>query len=339
MIRHGYSNCVACHVSPSGGGILTQYGRSLASELLTANWLSKENEKTSTKNGEQSEVVETWLKGVDARVLTFHRKNEYEDSYLTIPMQLDVTGAYNTEKYTFVLGLGLSGSKPSGGEGGTAFRIPNLYGIYRFTEEMNIRGGLFLPNYGLNNSLHAMATRGPMGFGFKDQRPGIEFSYLSDSWGVILSQFGSRGTNLGDNAWSAQLQYSPTEKSKFAINHWSEGKLRTISGIWFMVPIYESLYFSADYNVQKDKSTNTDGLYYLAKIGYEIKQGMHVYAVGDNSQRDMDRSYTKVSKMGVGFQLFPILHWEIDTAWMREKNPTYSSKEADYAYILAHYYL
>jgi hypothetical protein len=27
MIRHEYNNCIACHVDPSGGGMLTPYGR------------------------------------------------------------------------------------------------------------------------------------------------------------------------------------------------------------------------------------------------------------------------------------------------------------------------
>ena len=40
MVRHGYANCTACHVSPNGGGILTPYGRSLSQELLST-WGAK----------------------------------------------------------------------------------------------------------------------------------------------------------------------------------------------------------------------------------------------------------------------------------------------------------
>src|SRR5436190_6515955 len=42
MIRHGYVNCTTCHVSPSGGGTLTEYGRELSKEVLST-W-SKEGE-------------------------------------------------------------------------------------------------------------------------------------------------------------------------------------------------------------------------------------------------------------------------------------------------------
>ena len=31
---HGYPACIACHVSPNGGGLLTDYGRSLSRYIL-----------------------------------------------------------------------------------------------------------------------------------------------------------------------------------------------------------------------------------------------------------------------------------------------------------------
>ena len=38
MIRHGYANCAACHVDPSGGGLLTQYGRAQSELLLSTQY-------------------------------------------------------------------------------------------------------------------------------------------------------------------------------------------------------------------------------------------------------------------------------------------------------------
>src|SRR5262245_57728076 len=35
MIRHGYVNCATCHVSPTGGGTLSEYGRALSLEALS----------------------------------------------------------------------------------------------------------------------------------------------------------------------------------------------------------------------------------------------------------------------------------------------------------------
>ncbi len=38
MIRHHYTNCGSCHVDPSGGGILTTYGRAQSELLLAMRW-------------------------------------------------------------------------------------------------------------------------------------------------------------------------------------------------------------------------------------------------------------------------------------------------------------
>ncbi|HXU62696.1 MAG TPA: hypothetical protein VN962_13390 [Polyangia bacterium] len=40
MIRYGHQSCVSCHVDPSGGGLLTDYGRDQGADLLRTRWSS-----------------------------------------------------------------------------------------------------------------------------------------------------------------------------------------------------------------------------------------------------------------------------------------------------------
>lgn len=42
MIRHEYNNCIACHVDPSGGGLLTPYGRGQSQVLLSTKYSNEE---------------------------------------------------------------------------------------------------------------------------------------------------------------------------------------------------------------------------------------------------------------------------------------------------------
>lgn len=38
LIRHGYTNCGACHADPSGGELLTLYGHAMTYEVLSSRW-------------------------------------------------------------------------------------------------------------------------------------------------------------------------------------------------------------------------------------------------------------------------------------------------------------
>ncbi|HLV67527.1 MAG TPA: hypothetical protein VKY73_17010 [Polyangiaceae bacterium] len=44
MIKHGYSNCGACHSDPSGGELLTVYGRAMSEAFLSSKWGGGEDE-------------------------------------------------------------------------------------------------------------------------------------------------------------------------------------------------------------------------------------------------------------------------------------------------------
>ena len=51
MIRDGYTNCSACHVDPSGWGLLTEYGRAQAQIVLPTLWGGKKQEDVEPTPG------------------------------------------------------------------------------------------------------------------------------------------------------------------------------------------------------------------------------------------------------------------------------------------------
>lgn len=367
MIRHGYVNCTACHISPGGGGALTQYGRKLSRELLsvtsykTADTTEENSNSKSTKpntdnaNASDSESTEEekpepFHFGGEARLLSFYHDNEFETQKRMIPMQLQADAAYNAETFAFVGRLGLiaksSESEDSEGGGGNAnsdetsigFQLPTAYGLYRFEEVWSVRAGRFTPTYGLVNAMHFLGTRGGLGFGFDDQRAGVELSRLGETFGFVVSAFGPRNQSIGSNATSLQLQYSPTESSKIAMNVWNEKDTRNLFGVWFVTPIYGPVFLSADWNRQKEISPDLTGYYRFTKLGYEVRQGVNIMLISDNSQRDLNREYTKINRAGPGIQYYPMQFIEIELAWLKETNHLFSTKQGDYAYLLMHAY-
>lgn len=51
MIRDGHGSCVACHVDPSGAGLLTAYGRDQGAELLPMQWSANRDEEAVDRGG------------------------------------------------------------------------------------------------------------------------------------------------------------------------------------------------------------------------------------------------------------------------------------------------
>ena len=102
MIRHGYVSCLTCHMSPSGGGVLTQYGRSLAKELVSFR-------TPETAKSDDNPPPERWHFGGEGRGLIFYQNNDYVRSQRLIPMELFGDASYNRDNYAFVLRAGLNG--------------------------------------------------------------------------------------------------------------------------------------------------------------------------------------------------------------------------------------
>lgn len=325
LVRRGYTNCVSCHLSPSGGGVLTEYGRGVSQELLAWNF------KTSDATDENA-PVKKWHFGGEARGLMFYLNNEYETNKRLIPMQAQGDVAYDSEKLAFAARVGLTGQGESIG-----FQAPTAYGLWRPAEYWYLRAGRFLPGYGLNNSIHFLGTRGELGFGFDDSREGVEASWLGVSWGFNIAAFGPRGEN-GQSAEMAQIQYSPTDKSKFALNFWNENKFRKIYGLWFVLPLGQKIFWTADWNIQREEKPKTDGYALFNKLGVELHPGLNLIAMSDNSQRDKKRDYTRIDRYGPGVQVFPFPRLDFELAWLSETNRLYSNKRGDYAYLMVHGY-
>jgi hypothetical protein len=69
MIRHGYTGCATCHSDPSGGSLLTPYGRAQSELLLSTRWGSEQTEEPS-KFSQQllgMPLPDAVLAGVDLR--------------------------------------------------------------------------------------------------------------------------------------------------------------------------------------------------------------------------------------------------------------------------------
>ena len=95
LVRHGYVNCTSCHVSPTGGGILTSYGRQLSAEILSS----------SAREGEGDFIygalgLPEWLDlGGDLRSVVTYRDTPLIRQSQLILMQADLEAVLHYEEF------------------------------------------------------------------------------------------------------------------------------------------------------------------------------------------------------------------------------------------------
>ena len=104
MIRHEYAGCNMCHADPSGGGLLTEYGRAQSEVLLRTHYGFEGAKEEPGNAGEflfgAVKLPESVLLGGDFRVMQLHM--EVPGSPATdqlIWMQADMEGQWSLDRF------------------------------------------------------------------------------------------------------------------------------------------------------------------------------------------------------------------------------------------------
>src|SRR3989344_836543 len=154
LSRHGYTNCTSCHLSPSGGGLLTAYGRELSKEILST--LDREGEQYFAYN--KLPADEKVLLGVYIRGLQALRDSDEKEEARAILMQADAEAGYNEKKWAIAASIGRQEIRSGLDSKGRLFSRRHYF-LYRVTEEVAVRAGKFLRFYGLNDPNHNLYVR------------------------------------------------------------------------------------------------------------------------------------------------------------------------------------
>jgi hypothetical protein len=223
MVRHGYTSCTPCHQDPTGGGILTAYGRSVASLVLNTRYGDQAEEADPTGEfllGAVSLPPEIMLGG-DARMLWL--ANKYEDTavrrYLFL-MQADVQAAFHVGP---LLGSGSIGYAEDGAYSAALTRAPekNLVSrVHWLGVSLDDRTGLLvragrmhLP-FGIRNVEHTLWARAETQTSVNEhQQHGVAVAWAPDRFRgevmAILGNYQIRPDVYRERGYSAYLEYWP----------------------------------------------------------------------------------------------------------------------------------
>lgn len=345
-VTHGYVNCMACHISPAGGGLLNDYGRSLSKELMSTWGWNKSEEPLfgAVQNLD-------WLKtGGDYRTIQTFLENNTAKEGRQFDMQKNIELAAQLQNLWFV---GTAGSQegPLGTPGKGDFISERHYILWSINDEIKLRAGKFRTNYGLNDPNHTRLTKAPLGFGPHSETYNLEFSRFKETDEIFISASLGRIDLPQDTSSekSILLNYAMyfSDRSKLGANFFfgeSPSNRRSLLGIYGILSPFENsvLKFQTDYQrsnfivapeLIKDLLTTT------LTLGYQNIKGLLPYILLEQLQSDLKNSKTQQSNYGFGFQWLPIPHIELQAEFKKQTTQIIELQTSDSAWFVFHFYL
>lgn len=338
LVRRGYANCITCHVSPTGGGILTTYGRSLIPEVLS-----------TTGNEEQSKFLygvidlpEWLLGGGDFRVLGAYAGFNGDGNFkIVVPMQADLEAAASVDKFTFDATGGIDYDKTPVSR--------RHYVLYHATDEISLRAGKFMPAYGINTEDHGLAIKRGIGKDQATETYNLEASLITAHYDVFLTAIAGRpdrpslGAETGA-ALSSSVFFA--ERFKAGVSYYyghRDIENRQLAGPFAILGFTPHLFMLAELDYQWLSAPgglgNTTGLVDDIRLDLEVIQGVHLYLTQEYSQLATNNPSTFSDAYGIGAQFFPWPHWELNTLYQKQRIGGSSTPFGDFYWAMVHFYL
>lgn len=346
-VRHGYFNCTACHVSPSGGGVLTPYGRSLSAEVMSTWGTAKQSGMFFTDNEEESQNPPWFRSQLMLRGVQTRRNTPSVDKAQFIPMQADYEFGVDQEKYALIASIGYRSSNPSISKDLNQFFSRKHFGLYRANDNLTIRAGKFMFSFGLNGPDHITATRRGLGWDQGSESYNLEASYLtekSSSIFTLLTDSPSENSVTKDKGFAVNQSFLLKEDSKVGISGFQGGQTlyeRTVIGPYWIYAFSKNMYLDSELFYQqkriKASSNSQSGYATFHRLGYEYRKGLILFAQFDRSFLDTSDETSKYDNYGPGIQWLPYPHFEMTGYLGKEK--AYAQSANDFWWLMIYIYL
>ena len=342
MVRHGYVNCISCHVSPNGGGVLTQYGRELSREVLSHKGVEGESQFAYG-------VVKppAWLNlGGDFRNLVLFKDTPTVREGRVILMQADVEAIASYMK--FLVGGTVGYREIPNVESTTNNFISRRHYInYRPTDELSFRAGRFQPSYGINTPDHAIVTKRGLNWDQGSETYNLEAAWIGEKYNAFLTGIFGRPDNETLNrekgvAINTAVAFLDRIKTGLSYFYGSNNiQKRQVYGPWAIFGITPYFYFLTELDFQNttpvSSTPSQSGLVNYNKVDYEFFQGFHAFSTLEFQQTDFSKPDALSKFLGLGLQYFPRPHFELSFTVQRQfianvNDPT------NVAFLLFHFY-
>jgi hypothetical protein len=342
LVRDGYNNCTACHYSPSGGGILNSYGRAFSANTLSMfdgggaflggavhlpGWLALQGEFSGVN------LVET-------------DPNTHVATPSQVFMQEDLEAALVFKKFIIDGTIGRQDSAPA--PQNNEFFSRRFYVDYRPTDQVSIRAGKFLRNFGINTSDHETAVKADLGFNQGSETYNLEAAWLGEKLSLFVTGVFGRPDDPSLNAESGVVlngSYFFGGSNRVGMSYaYGSNKLadRNVFGPYVALGFTKRLSLLSEIDFQRNFASTFEtpqwGYADYQRLDYEVVQGLHLYAVQNFSEFDFTNPGVRDEGYGFGVQFFPIAHVETRLVWERRRTTSISSDYENWYYFDLHLY-
>jgi len=285
MVRHSYFNCTSCHTSPNGGGVLNEYGRQSDQAVLSM-WGTEEEAKPFYGAFKQPTWIDTAIFG---RVIQTAQNNSYVSKGYFWKMQAEAEAAAKlNSKWTVDLDLGVSPGVLNGLQvtGDSPLLARRYYLMFRPSENISIRAGKFMPDYGVYFTEHSISTRQGLGFGENQETYNIEYGYQGENYsGSVTLNLGrpdqTSALNEKGGIATASMYLSDQYKLGWSAYYGThDGNSRELTGPYALLGFSTKFYLLAEADLQFKQMAvgpSTQGLFTYERLGYELTQGLQLY--------------------------------------------------------------
>lgn len=183
-----YPRCSSCHYSPTGGGLLTPYGRSLSAQEISTTGTPPVDPGASGKPGEEAFLwgllghrLGPLELGIDLRPSRLHLNVGGIRTDRNLLMTADLLAAFRKNGWTVYGELGREPLSPDAKIGSYEYWV-----AHSLDKRFGIRAGRFFPAYGVRLADHTAYTRAGLGFDKYDQAYALELIVTGEK---TLAQF------------------------------------------------------------------------------------------------------------------------------------------------------
>lgn len=335
FIGYGYSSCITCHYSGSGGGALNDYGRALfANEITARDFIDEKttDEELSARSGFLGEKPLPWwlrpgfkYRGLWLRTNPGSTKTQV-DRWINMQQDFNLNIFFDKkQKFTLVTTTTYADKYPP---------YPDIQKWSTFSKEYYLRWkmtnkywlyvGQMDKTFGIRDADHTAVNRKPLRLGQYDQSLGAIFHVTYPEWDVALNYFtGNAKEPEADKqkGFAATGEYQVIEKLKVGaslLSSSSDSYAWNIFALHTRIGLVKGSSFLAEAGLKEKKNklfpaTGKEpfGSYVWLSSMINIRRGYNLLSNIEFSRNDINQTSDENYRWSLGTIFFPVPRTEV----------------------------